>query len=101
MAFCLVASASSGAALRGRYSSAVRVIAGVAKGARLGPVPRGTRPVSDRVREGLFSSLGEAVVGGRVFDPHAGTGGLGVEGLSRGGARATFVARAGPAGPPR
>jgi len=75
----------------------VRVIAGVAKGARLGPVPRGTRPVSDRVREGLFSSLGEAVVGARVLDLYAGTGALGIEALSRGAARATFVERSGPA----
>jgi 16S rRNA (guanine966-N2)-methyltransferase len=79
----------------GRYSSPVRVIAGVAKGLRLGPVPRGTRPVSDRVREGLFSSLGEAVDGARVLDLYAGTGALGIEALSRGAHTAVFVERAG------
>ncbi|MDP9328886.1 MAG: RsmD family RNA methyltransferase, partial [Actinomycetota bacterium] len=39
----------------------VRIIAGTARGTRLGPVPPGTRPVSDRAREGLFSSLGGTV----------------------------------------
>jgi 16S rRNA (guanine966-N2)-methyltransferase len=69
----------------------VRVIAGSAKGRRLGPVPRGVRPVSDRVREGLFSSLGEAVDGAKVLDLFAGSGALGIEALSRGAAHATFV----------
>jgi len=78
----------------GRYSSPVRVIAGVAKGLRLGPVPRGTRPVSDRVREGVFSSLGEAVEEARVLDLYAGTGALGIEALSRGALSAVFVERA-------
>jgi len=71
----------------------VRVIAGSAKGRRLGRVPPGVRPVSDRVREGLFSSLGDAVVGANVLDLFAGTGALGIEALSRGAARATFVER--------
>jgi 16S rRNA (guanine966-N2)-methyltransferase len=47
--------------------------------------------VSDRAREGLFSSLGPAVDGATVLDLYAGTGALGVEALSRGAARATFV----------
>jgi 16S rRNA (guanine966-N2)-methyltransferase len=67
------------------------VIAGAAKGTRLAPVPSGTRPVSDRAREGLFSSLGEAVVGARVLDLFAGTGALGIEALSRGATSAVFV----------
>jgi 16S rRNA (guanine966-N2)-methyltransferase len=71
----------------------VRVIAGTAKGRRLGPVPPGVRPVSDRVREGLFSSLGEVVDGANVLDLFAGSGALGIEALSRGAARATFVER--------
>jgi 16S rRNA (guanine966-N2)-methyltransferase len=69
----------------------VRVIAGSARGVRLGPVPAGTRPVSDRAREGLFSSLGPGVEGSRVLDLFAGTGALGIEALSRGAARALFV----------
>ena len=35
----------------------MRVISGSARGTRLGAVPKGVRPVSDRAREGLFSSL--------------------------------------------
>jgi 16S rRNA (guanine966-N2)-methyltransferase len=71
----------------------VRVIAGTAKGVRLAPVPSGVRPVSDRAREGLFSSLGTDVPGARVLDLFAGTGALGIEALSRGAEHATFVER--------
>jgi 16S rRNA (guanine966-N2)-methyltransferase len=71
----------------------VRIIAGSAKGLRLAPVPEGTRPVSDRAREGLFSSLGPSVVDTHVLDLYAGTGALGIEALSRGAVRATFVDR--------
>ena len=69
----------------------MRVVAGSAKGRRLAPVPAGTRPVSDRAREGLFSSLGPLVQGARVLDLFAGTGALGIEALSRGAAEAVFV----------
>jgi 16S rRNA (guanine966-N2)-methyltransferase len=69
----------------------VRVVAGSAKGTRLAPVPAGTRPVSDRAREGLFSSLGARVEGARVLDLFAGTGAMGIEALSRGAASALFV----------
>ncbi|HEX8099196.1 MAG TPA: 16S rRNA (guanine(966)-N(2))-methyltransferase RsmD [Actinomycetota bacterium] len=69
----------------------MRVVAGSAKGTRLAPVPAGTRPVSDRAREGLFSSLGGAVENARVLDLFAGTGALGIEALSRGAATAVFV----------
>src|SRR6266508_4649558 len=69
----------------------MRVIAGTAKGTRLAPVPAGTRPMSDRAREGLFSSLGPDVEGARVLDLFAGTGATGIEALSRGAAKAVFV----------
>jgi 16S rRNA (guanine966-N2)-methyltransferase len=69
----------------------VRVIAGSAKGTRLAPVPAGTRPLSDRAREGLFSSLGDRVAGARVLDLYAGTGAMGIEALSRGAGEAVFV----------
>jgi 16S rRNA (guanine966-N2)-methyltransferase len=69
----------------------VRVIAGEARGLRLAPVPDGTRPLSDRAREGLFSSLGPAVVGATVWDLYAGTGATGIEALSRGAGHAVFV----------
>jgi 16S rRNA (guanine966-N2)-methyltransferase len=69
----------------------MRVIAGTHRGRTL-QAPRGreTRPTSDRVREALFSILGE-VDGGRVLDLYAGSGALGIEALSRGAAQATFV----------
>lgn len=72
----------------------MRVIAGTAKGVRLVKVPPGVRPVSDRAREGLFSSLGADVAEARVLDLFAGTGALGIEALSRGAEHATFVERA-------
>ena len=57
--------------------------------------PRGssTRPTSDRVREALFSILDSrgVIADARVIDFYAGTGALGLEALSRGAARATFV----------
>lgn len=73
----------------------MRVVAGSAKGIRLAPVPKGVRPLSDRAREGLFSSLGPgALEGASVLDLFAGTGASGIEALSRGAAFAMFVDRA-------
>ncbi|HET9248999.1 MAG TPA: RsmD family RNA methyltransferase [Actinomycetota bacterium] len=69
------------------------MIAGSAKGVRLGAVPRGVRPVSDMAREGLFSSLGADVPGARILDLYAGTGAVAIEALSRGAERATLVER--------
>jgi 16S rRNA (guanine(966)-N(2))-methyltransferase RsmD len=70
----------------------MRVIAGIAKGRRLKAVPGDvTRPITDRVKEALFSILGDLVVGGRVLDLFAGTGAVGIEALSRGAAEAVFV----------
>ena len=77
----------------------MRIVTGSAKGARLAPVPDGVRPLSDRAREGLFSSLGPDVVfDAIVLDLFAGTGAVGIEALSRGAARATFVERSAQAG---
>ncbi len=75
----------------------MRVIAGTAKGRRLGRVPGGVRPVSDRAREGIFSSLAGDVAGAAVLDLFAGTGAMAIEALSRGAARATLVERSRPA----
>ncbi|HYP48820.1 MAG TPA: 16S rRNA (guanine(966)-N(2))-methyltransferase RsmD, partial [Thermoleophilaceae bacterium] len=69
----------------------MRVVAGAFKGRRL-QAPKGerTRPTADRVREALFSVLGD--IGGlRVLDLFAGSGALGIEALSRGASGATFV----------
>jgi 16S rRNA (guanine966-N2)-methyltransferase len=71
----------------------VRVVGGSAKGVRLASVPRGVRPVSDRAREGVFSSIAAEVPQARVLDLYAGTGALGVEALSRGASWAVFVER--------
>ena len=61
---------------------------------RLGPVPPGVRPVSDRAREGLFSSIALEVPNARVLDLYAGTGAMGIEALSRGAEHVVFVDRA-------
>lgn len=71
----------------------MRVVAGSARGLRLGPVPPGVRPTSDRVRESLFNALGQFFDGGWVLDLYAGTGALGIEALSRGCEGAVFVER--------
>lgn len=71
-----------------------RVIAGDARGRRLQvPAGPGTRPTSDRAREGLFSTLQSLldVEGARVLDLYAGSGALGLEAVSRGAASATLV----------
>jgi 16S rRNA (guanine966-N2)-methyltransferase len=74
----------------------VRVIAGELRGRRL-LAPRGTatRPTSDRVREATFNALGsmDALEGATVLDAFAGSGSMGIEALSRGAARCTFVER--------
>jgi pantetheine-phosphate adenylyltransferase/16S rRNA (guanine(966)-N(2))-methyltransferase RsmD len=75
----------------------LRIIAGSARGVRLGTVPKGVRPTSDRVREAIFNSLGQFFDGGEVLDLYAGTGALGIEALSRGFERATFVEKNGQA----
>jgi len=75
----------------------VRIISGSARGARLAPVPPGVRPTADRVRESLFNALGQFFDGGAVLDLYAGTGALGIEALSRGMERATFVEKNGRA----
>ncbi|MDQ2631803.1 MAG: RsmD family RNA methyltransferase [Actinomycetota bacterium] len=72
----------------------MRVIAGELKGQRL-VAPKGwkVRPTSDRVREAIFSALGDRVVGARVLDLYCGTGALAIEALSRGAAGAVLVDR--------
>ncbi|OPA77849.1 16S rRNA (guanine(966)-N(2))-methyltransferase RsmD [Paenibacillus selenitireducens] len=70
----------------------MRVISGTAKGRPLKAVPgMGTRPTTDKVKEAVFSIIGPYFDGGRVLDLFAGTGGLGIEALSRGAERAVFV----------
>ncbi|MEO7803016.1 MAG: 16S rRNA (guanine(966)-N(2))-methyltransferase RsmD [Actinomycetota bacterium] len=70
----------------------IRVIAGEAKGRKLRTLHAATlRPSADRVKEAMFSSLGERVVEAEVLDLYAGSGALGIEALSRGATHVTFV----------
>ncbi|MFE3127864.1 16S rRNA (guanine(966)-N(2))-methyltransferase RsmD [Streptomyces hydrogenans] len=71
-----------------------RVIAGTAGGRRLAVPPgNGTRPTSDRAREGLFSTWEalHGIEGARVADLYAGSGAVGLEALSRGAVHALLV----------
>ena len=70
----------------------MREIGGKAKGIQLQAVPgKGTRPITDRVKEAVFSILGNDIVDARVLDLFAGTGSVGIEALSRGAHQAVFV----------
>ena len=66
---------------------------GTARGIRLAAPGPGTRPLGDRVKQTLFAILEPDLRGRRVLDLFAGSGAAGIEALSRGAARATFVER--------
>lgn len=70
----------------------MRIIRGTSKGRKL-VTSRGQsiRPTSDRVKESIFNILGKETEGKVVLDLFAGTGNLGIEALSRGARKATFV----------
>jgi 16S rRNA (guanine966-N2)-methyltransferase len=70
----------------------LRIIGGTWRGRRLRfPDRAGIRPTPDRVRETLFNWLGPSIAGTRCLDLFAGSGALGLEALSRGAARVTFI----------
>ena len=70
----------------------LRVIAGSAKGMRLKPVPGdSTRPIMDRVKESLFSIIGQDIVDSVFLDLFGGTGSVGIEALSRGAEHVLFI----------
>jgi 16S rRNA (guanine966-N2)-methyltransferase len=70
----------------------VRVISGEAKSRRLYSVPgEGTRPITDRVKTSLFNILADRIEDARFLDLFAGTGGVGIEALSRGARETVFV----------
>jgi 16S rRNA (guanine(966)-N(2))-methyltransferase RsmD len=70
----------------------MRVISGTARGRKLGELKGSeTRPTTDRVKESLFNIIQFHIEGRSVLDLFAGTGQLGIEALSRGAARCTFV----------
>ncbi len=70
----------------------MRISGGVARGISL-VAPKGdrTRPATDGMRQGVFSSLGARVAGARFLDLFAGSGAYGLEAISRGAAGGVFV----------
>jgi 16S rRNA (guanine966-N2)-methyltransferase len=80
------------------WACVVRIVGGSLGGRVLrAPTGAATRPTSEKVREALFSILGPPPPGCVVLDLFAGSGGLGIESLSRGAERAVFVDKARPA----
>lgn len=72
----------------------MRVVSGKCKGHPLKAVPGATtRPTTDKVKESIFNIIGPYFEGGIVLDLFAGSGGLGIEALSRGMDSAVFVDR--------
>ncbi|MBI4482635.1 MAG: 16S rRNA (guanine(966)-N(2))-methyltransferase RsmD [Acidobacteria bacterium] len=72
----------------------MRVIGGKYKGRHLSTIKDlGIRPTGDRLKASLFDILGDSVRGKAILDLYAGTGAIGIEGLSRGASRAVFVER--------
>jgi len=67
----------------------LRITGGELGGRRI-RAPRGVRPTTERVREAIFSILGD-VAGARVLDLFCGSGALAIEALSRGASEATLV----------
>jgi len=78
----------------------MRIVTGSARGRTLrAPDGSETRPTSDRVKEAIFNALFSlnAIEGAQVLDLFAGSGGLGLEALSRGAAHCTFIDSSRPA----
>lgn len=72
----------------------MRVVAGDYRGRKLSAVPgMATRPTTDKVKEALFNIIGPYFAGGQSLDLYAGSGGLSIEGVSRGIRHAVLVDR--------
>ncbi|HEV8061690.1 MAG TPA: RsmD family RNA methyltransferase [Gemmataceae bacterium] len=72
--------------------TSLRIVSGLLRGRKLNcTVEPGLRPMPDRVRESLFSILTSEIASRPFFDLFAGTGAVGMEGLSRGAIPVTFV----------
>jgi len=71
----------------------MRIIAGRAKGRQLSVPGSGTRPMTARAKESVFSILTSRFDDARVLDLYAGSGALGLEAMSRGAVSAVFVER--------
>lgn len=76
----------------------MRVVAGKAKGLPLKAVPgNSTRPTTDKVKESVFNMIGPFFDGGNALDLFAGSGGLGIEAISRGIDKTVFIDKDGKA----
>lgn len=70
----------------------MRVISGTAGGRKLSaPKSTHTRPTTDKVKQAIFNVLGYIDEDSKVLDLYAGTGGIGIEFLSRGAKESVFV----------
>ena len=69
----------------------IRITSGTLGGRLLKSPPGETRPTQDKVRQAIFSGLGDFVIDARVLDLFAGSGGLGLEAWSRGAAEVVMV----------
>lgn len=69
----------------------MRIISGTAGSIAIKVPAAVARPTTDRVREAVFSTIGEIVGGARVLDLFAGSGAMGLESLSRGAREAWFI----------
>jgi len=69
----------------------IRVCAGIYRSRRLECPAKGVRPTTDRVKQAIFSTLPVDLDNASVLDLFAGCGSLGIEALSRGAQRVTFV----------
>ncbi|WP_088104984.1 16S rRNA (guanine(966)-N(2))-methyltransferase RsmD [Halalkalibacter urbisdiaboli] len=70
----------------------MRVISGEKKGLSLKAVPgSSTRPTTDKVKESIFNIIGPYFEGGLGLDLYGGSGGLGIEALSRGVEKIIFI----------
>lgn len=76
--------------------TSIRVISGKYGGRKIdAPAESNTRtkPMGERIRNAMFNSIGDEIVGAEVLDAFAGTGSVGLEALSRGAAHVVFVER--------
>lgn len=69
----------------------MRITGGTGRGRRLKVPPGGVRPTSDKVKQALFNIMGGRVEEATFLDLFAGAGGIGIEALSRGARKVTFV----------
>jgi 16S rRNA (guanine966-N2)-methyltransferase len=69
----------------------MRITGGASRGRQLEGPSQGTRPTAGRVKTALFNILSGRILGARFLDLFAGTGAIGIEALSRGARRVTFV----------